>query len=273
MPPLSSLGLSGRRYIGAWAMFLCLVACTSYGPHSDRPSATQAQRDGPPVHVPIDVLAVPDATPRPEPLSRYGNPPEYTVQHVNYRVMKDARGYSRSGKASWYGAKFHGQRTSSGEPYDMYAMSAAHRTLPIPSYARVTNLHNGESVVVRINDRGPFHGDRLIDLSYTAAARLGILDRGTGDVEVRAIETQKTVTLQQPAFLQVAAFSAASSAQRLAQRLQAAALPEPQVTSSRARNKTVYRVRLGPVTTPDRLQQVRHQLSSMGFDAPYVVYD
>ena len=138
---------------------------------------------------PIDVSTIPNAVPKPEPLSRYGNPVSYVVAGKRYYTMPSSRGYSKRGIASWYGTKFHGQRTSSGEPYDLYAMTAAHRTLPLPTYVEVTNLRNNKSVIVKVNDRGPFHKDRLIDLSYAAAAKLGILGYGTGLVQVRAIDT------------------------------------------------------------------------------------
>jgi len=138
---------------------------------------------------PIDVSTIPNAVPKPEPLSRYGNPVSYVVAGKRYYTMPSSSGYSERGIASWYGTKFHGQRTSSGEPYDLYAMTAAHRTLPLPTYVEVTNLRNNKSVIVKVNDRGPFHQDRLIDLSYAAAAKLGILGYGTGLVQVRAIDT------------------------------------------------------------------------------------
>lgn len=137
---------------------------------------------------PPDVSQIPDAVPRAEAPSRGGNRPVYEVWGKTYRVLPDARGYARQGTASWYGEKFHGYATSNGEIYDMYKMSAAHRSLPLPTYARVTSLDNGRSVIVRVNDRGPFHSDREIDLSYAAAARLDILDRGTGRVKVEAID-------------------------------------------------------------------------------------
>ncbi|MFY0990365.1 septal ring lytic transglycosylase RlpA family protein [Halomonas sp. C05BenzN] len=142
---------------------------------------------------PPDVSRVPDATPRIEPPSRGGNRPTYEVWGKTYRVLPDARGYARQGTASWYGEKFHGYATSNGEIYDMYKMSAAHRSLPLPSYVRVTSLENGNSVIVRVNDRGPFHSDREIDLSYAAAARLDILDRGTGPVKVEAIDVERWI--------------------------------------------------------------------------------
>ena len=142
--------------------------------------------DGPGDAPPVDLDSIPDAIPLEEPLHKFANRP-YSVFGVDYEPVTAPDGYSRRGIASWYGRRFHGQRTSSGEPYDMYKMSAAHPTLPIPSYARVTNLANGRSVVVRINDRGPFHPARLIDLSYAAAYRLGYASKGSTEVLVQAI--------------------------------------------------------------------------------------
>lgn len=138
--------------------------------------------------IPEDVSNVPDAVPKVEPRSRSGNRSTYTVWGKTYHVLDDPAGYSAVGRASWYGTKFQGYDTANGESYDMYKMSAAHRSLPLPSYARVTNLDNYRSVIVRINDRGPFHDDRLIDLSYAAAAKLNILKGGTGRVRVQAID-------------------------------------------------------------------------------------
>lgn len=137
---------------------------------------------------PKDVANVPDAVPRVEPRSRSGNRSTYTVWGKTYHVLDDPAGYEAEGLASWYGVKFQGYDTANGETYDMYKMSAAHRSLPLPTYARVTNLDNGRKVIVRVNDRGPFHSERLIDLSYAAAARLGILKGGTGRVRVEAID-------------------------------------------------------------------------------------
>ncbi len=135
-----------------------------------------------------DLAGIPDAVPTEEPLSPYGNPPEYEVSGRTYHVMTTSEGYEAEGLASWYGSKFQGRRTSSGEPYDMYGMTAAHRTLPLPTYVEVTNLDNDRSVIVRVNDRGPFHDGRIIDLSYVAARKLGIVGVGTARVRVRALE-------------------------------------------------------------------------------------
>ena len=142
--------------------------------------------DGPGANTPANLHRVPDAVPRAEPLHRYANRP-YTVLGKNYTPLTQVGTYKERGVASWYGKKFHGQRTYIGEIYDMYGMTAAHTTLPIPSYARVTNLSNNKSVIVRINDRGPFMHDRIIDLSYTAASKLGLIGSGQGMVEVESL--------------------------------------------------------------------------------------
>ena len=129
-----------------------------------------------------------DAVPRKEPRSKYGNPESYVVMGKRYYTLKTARGYSERGVASWYGKKFHGRKTSSGEIYDMYKMTAAHKGLPLPTYVQVRNLDNGRTAVVKVNDRGPFHDNRIIDLSYAAALKLDVADKGTAFVEVRALD-------------------------------------------------------------------------------------
>jgi rare lipoprotein A len=144
------------------------------------------QDDGPGDNPPANLDAIPDAVPRDEPLHRYANRP-YSVLGRDYVPMREAGNYRATGVASWYGRKFHGQKTSTGEIYDMYGMTAAHPTLPIPSYARVTNPANGRSVIVRVNDRGPFHAGRVIDLSYTAAWKLGYVGSGSTQVLVESI--------------------------------------------------------------------------------------
>jgi rare lipoprotein A len=153
---------------------------------------------------PRDVSHVQNAVPRTEARSRYGNPDSYVVYGKRYHTRKSSQGYKEKGGASWYGTKFHGRRTSSGEPYDMYAMTAAHKTLPLPSYVEVTNLGNGRKVIVRVNDRGPFHDGRIIDMSYAAAVKLGMLGKGTARVEVRAIDP-RTQTTSAPATTSTAA--------------------------------------------------------------------
>lgn len=160
-------------------------------PGAPETSLSQAERyrqshdDGP--REAIDVSRIEEPEPKNEPLSRYGNRSPYSVLGRSYEVLPTARGYVERGISSWYGNKFHGYMTSSFEPYDMYKFTAAHKSLPLPSWARVTNLETGKSVIVRINDRGPFHDNRLIDLSYAAAVKIGVWPKGTGLVEVRAL--------------------------------------------------------------------------------------
>lgn len=150
--------------------------------------------DGPGSDAPANMDSIPDAVPQAEPLHRYANRP-YTALGKRYTPLTSAGGYKERGIASWYGKKFHGQRTSIGEVYDMYGMTAAHTTLPIPSYARVTNVANRKSVIVRVNDRGPFAHERIIDLSYTAAHKLGLINNGSGEVEVESIPADGTLPL------------------------------------------------------------------------------
>ena len=176
--PLALAGLALTMVVG-------LAGCFS----TPRRTAPAPASPAPPVlSVPPAAASVPDVIPRLEPRARYGNPPFYDVFGKRYYVLSSSVGYWERGVASWYGPGFHKERTSTGEPYDMYGMTAAHKTLPLPAYVRVTNLQNGRSVVVRVNDRGPFVGNRIIDLSYTAAARLDMLRNGTAMVEVRAID-------------------------------------------------------------------------------------
>jgi rare lipoprotein A len=220
----------------------------------------------------------PDAIPRAEPRSRYGNPDSYIVYGKRYYTRASAEGYVERGIASWYGTKFHGRRTSSGEPYDMYAMTAAHKTLPLPSYVRVTNLDNGRSAVLRVNDRGPFHDNRIIDLSYAAAKRLGIAARGTGLVEVRALGPEAPappqgppVTAHSDLFIQVGAFSSLENAHRLRDELRSHGFSKLQVAPTRARGQTLYRVRIGPLESVDATDHAAQQLAGIGFDYRVVV--
>lgn len=157
-----------------------------------------------------------EPVPTKEPLSRYGNPTDYKVDGRKYQVMKNSAGYKMRGVASWYGKKFHKQRTSSGEPYDMYVMSAAHKTLPLPTYIKVKNLDNGREAVVKVNDRGPFHGNRIINLSYAAALKLGVFPKGTANVEIETLMGPKG---EGRYYLQAGAFTTELSAKQLKAKL------------------------------------------------------
>ncbi|MDH3670722.1 MAG: septal ring lytic transglycosylase RlpA family protein [Gammaproteobacteria bacterium] len=225
--------------------------------------------DGPPKRASVDIASIDDAVPRAEPLSEYGNRP-YVVHGRAYYPLKDANGYKERGIASWYGKKFHGRRTSSGEPYDMYAMTAAHKTLPLPSYVQVQNLKNGRSVIVRVNDRGPFIDNRIIDLSFSAATKLGIVGTGTGIVQV-AVVGAGTTEFSEPTpapsgrthaplrlYLQLGAFTNHENADNLRSRLRPAQLGPIFITSEAQGSVRMFRVRVGPlasVAESDRLVQ------------------
>lgn len=231
---------------------------------------------------PADTSTVPDAVPRAEPLSKYGNRPSYEVNGITYQVLTDAKGYNERGIASWYGRKFHGKRTSSGEPYDMYAMTAAHRSLPLPCYARVTNLQNGRSVVVKINDRGPFHDNRLIDLSYAAAVKLDITASGTGMVEVRVLDPQEPAAASTPAvaqsgepprlYMQLGAFAQMENAQRLAGKLKDQGY-QPIISPTQTGKELLHRVRLGPLPSVDFADDLASKLLRLGFAQRQVVVE
>jgi len=187
--------------------------------------------------------------------------------------------YLKQGIASWYGSEFHGKKTASGEIYDMYAMTAAHNTLPISSYARVTNLENQRSVIVRINDRGPFHGNRVMDLSYAAAKKLDIHQTGTGAVEIKAIapeqalaQLQKTAEKQQKSvYLQVGSFGNKKKAEKLQNKIAAHNLPQPEILPSTHRGSTLYKVQMGPIESPANIQQLNNQLAKLGITATQFV--
>jgi rare lipoprotein A len=214
--------------------------------------------------VPPDISALPEPTPQPEPRARYGNRSPYTVLGKSYRVLADADGYVQRGTASWYGEKFHGRATSSLEPYDMYAFSAAHKTLPLPSYARVTNLDNGRSVVVRINDRGPFHAERIIDLSYAAAHRLGYVQAGSARVEVEAVVPgagdRSPGKAASGVFVQVGAFSSRDNAEDLRTRVATQLAGEPLEVVSTG---NLWRLHVGPYGTQDAAREIAERLESL----------
>ncbi len=271
---------NNRRLLLPFALVLLVAGCSIHPPAVfTRPEP----QDGPPSARAIDLGAIPDAVPRAEPRSRYGNPNSYEVYGKRYFVMASGHGYVEQGIASWYGTKFHGRRTSSGEPYDMYAMTAAHKELPLPTYARVTNLRNGRSIVVKINDRGPFHENRIIDLSYTAAAKLGILEQGTGLVEVRALEPGQPQPPPPPAtriaettpdlFIQVGAFSNRDNAHRLSEQLTRSLSRDIRIQQTLTGQDPIYRVQIGPLQTVEQADALTLQLTQLGVQGMQLVID
>jgi rare lipoprotein A len=284
---------AARGAATALATLVLLAGCASQQPGPEAPpeAATPApvakppakggyyKDDGPGTNPPADIASIPDAVPRAEPMHRFANRP-YQALGKDYVPMTSVASFKQRGLASWYGRRFHGGLTSSGEKYDMYAMTAAHPTLPIPSYARVTSLTNGRSVVVRINDRGPFHSDRIIDLSYTAAAKLGYIESGSARVEVEALLPGAPATV--PAlttvaagaaapearvesaggiFVQLGAFSARESADNLRARIykELSWLADPmQIVSS----GNLFRLHLGPYKSQDEARKIADRIQS-----------
>ena len=262
--------------LGALVM---LSACTSH-------PARQSQ-DGAPRGT-IDVTRIADAVPRVEPLARLGNPESYVVFGQRYYPVKSARGFVETGIASWYGTKFHGRSTSSGEPYSMYGMTAAHKTLPLPTYVEVTNLDNGKKIIVKVNDRGPFHDDRIIDLSYAAAMKLGYANSGTARVEIRAIDPAAPkphpaqaaasgtdeAEADKPLYLQVGSFSSRPNAETLRQLITSMADDMPvQISQTQSPRNTLFRVRVGPLNSSAEAEKTSALLAMIGITNSHIVYD
>ena len=293
-----------KKALAVTAATLLLGACASHKPRPgvpvSQPSKTPQSkpvvetslpqsrryrdtRDGEPAQPSVDISKLVEPVPRSEPKSRYGNKSPYSVLGKTYRVMPDAHDYVERGIASWYGNKFHGYMTSSLEPYDMYQFSAAHKSLPLPSYVRVTNLANGKSVVVRVNDRGPFHENRLIDLSYAAAVRIGVWPKGTALVEVRALnagelepppsaDVSATATRSR-IFVQLGAFADRNNAQAVLERIQRAGLGRASIITTRINDREINRVRIGPLATVSEADALVSRIEKLGFGVPRVAID
>ena len=235
----------------------------------------------------VDTSSIADATPKIEPITRAGNKSPYQVFGKTYFVLPSGKDYSEEGVASWYGTKFHGRKTSNGEIYDMYAMTAAHKSLPIPCYVRVTNLENKRKIVVRVNDRGPFHGPRVIDLSYVAALKLGFADKGTAKVLIETIdpsgslsrqptkaevptpteEVASPVAINQGSYLQVGAFGDAASAQSIQKAVRKfTALP---ILVQQRDN--LYKVWVGPIADNMELRLIKRALQQTAGISGFVV--
>ncbi len=242
--------------------------------------STVSRKDGPPPF-PIDETKVPNAVPKKEALSKSGNYETYHVFGRAYHTMASSKHYEAQGTASWYGTKFHAMRTSSGERYNMLAMTAAHKTLPLPTYVQVTNLANGKKVIVKVNDRGPFEGNRLIDLSYVAAKKLGMLGHGTAYVDVKAIdpdEYYKQIITEKPTlfahnkthysgsnlYLQVGVFKNRIYAERLKTRLSRVLSSPVRITQMASTKKRLYHVQIGPIKDVATANHISRHLKTLG---------
>jgi len=279
---------------------LTLISCSGV-------STIDPEQDSAPTEL-VNVDEIPDAVPQPSKRSKYGNPSSYVVFGKRYHVMESGEGYKERGIASWYGKKFHGRRTSSGDPYDMHGMTAAHKTLPLPTYVRVTNLKNKRQVILKVNDRGPFHENRIIDLSHTAAVKLGIKPTGTGWVEVEAIHSYpnpqtipKSVpvaevvvksnrnnvsqsalppTLQGKAnlYLQVGAFTSSNNAKNLSQNLtrklsSASIVNKVNISNLTINEQPIFRVRIGPIENIIDAEKISASVVEFGFEQPKIIIE
>nr|WP_286222818.1 septal ring lytic transglycosylase RlpA family protein [Marinobacter sp. LA51] len=284
----------------ALSLALLLAGCAS-SPETDQSSRYSISQDRAPSGN-FDASGLSDAKPVYEVPRRAGNKSTYTVWGKQYQVLGSNDGYVARGTASWYGEKFHGHKTSNGETFNMYSMSAAHKSLRIPGYARVTNLDNGRSVIVRVNDRGPFHGDRLIDLSYAAAKKLGYQSRGTARVEVAAItvrkdgsmslagkpfmpgdaanypETQVVASGEMTAggdalFVQLGSFSSRGPAEKLRDRAQTIVESPLRVRSIDTGSGRFHRVQVGPFSDETSARRAQSLLESRGFAQSILLTD
>jgi len=269
-----------QKYLACLFVFVFLMLSACGGVSVAPTSGDAAPRQQ------VDVSNIPNATPKNEPKSRYGNPKSYVVFDKRYYVMESSKGFVEKGMASWYGTKFHGRRTSSGETYDMYAMTAAHKNLPLPTYVKVTNLNNGKHIIVKVNDRGPFHENRIIDLSYTAAIKLDIVKKGTGLVEVRAIEagqaipdssndsvpvkavsvsnTNTSTETNDGFYIQVGSFGELANAENLREKLKPLGESLIKISQTIVAGETVYRVKIGPLTDIDHSDSITSKLKDYG---------
>lgn len=253
------------------AALIVISACASVEPESAAEAQEQRAISGAPVVVN-------------PPRSARGNPAEYEVMGRRYRVMASGDGYRDTGVASWYGRDFHGRPTSSGERYDMFDMTAAHKTLPIPTWVEVTNQRNGKSVIVKVNDRGPFIDDRIIDLSYAAALELDMVQSGTAPVFVRALGAPATLPTvaetadrdleERTVFAQVGAFSDEANARRMVSRLQSSGFDNAAIVRGGGGGVgIVHRVRIGPLGSDSMFTTVREQLLGLGFDGAQMIVE
>jgi rare lipoprotein A len=233
--------------------------------------AGEARKPAPPSATPLPPpVPAPPAVPRDEPRAKYGNPPFYEVDGRRYVVLASAAGYVEVGMASWYGPDFHGGRTATGETYDMHGMTGAHPTLPLPTWVRVTNLENGRSVVVRLNDRGPFARGRIIDLSRAAAEQLDMIRAGTARVEVRSLANEgpaPAAAVPVAYYAQAGAFGSRENAEALAGRLRSAGIEGVTVSESAAGGRPLFRVRAGPAASLADFDRLVERLRAAGAEA------
>ncbi len=282
--------MARNRFVKIGTAFICMALLSSCS-HIQR-------KDGPP-NFHVDETKIPNAIPKVEPKAKYGNLASYRVFGKTYHTLPSSKGFQQTGLASWYGTQFHAHRTSSGEPYNMLAMTAAHKTLPLPTYLYVTNLRNNRRVIVKVNDRGPFADSRILDLSYVAAKKLGVVGHGTAPVKIEAIDPSTwnqssdfmmadnnrprrkykpiyeleneaqtnpvTVASASTLYLQAGAFKDKARAQKLQQRLNSF-MSTPVHVANPSYTGHLYRVKIGPIKDVATANQITHRLKSIGIE-------
>lgn len=227
--------------------------------------------DGPP-QANINIDNVPNAIPRHLPKSRYGNPTSYVVNGKRYYVLSSAKNYNQTGIASWYGSKFHGRLTSTRQPYNMYAMTAASPTLPIPCFVRVTDLANHHQIIVKVNDRGPFAANRIIDLSYVAAKKLGFMQKGTAWVRVSSIDIESPYMPKDPhLYLQLGAYSQDYNAKKTLNHAQKITSIPVKISRTDKYLETLYKVEVGPINSTRKADQLQHTFILAGFTSAFTI--
>jgi len=292
MKKLNFIGKHSKKVRGiprsrSVAILLCIILLSAC-------SAIEKREQDSAPDKPVDWTQVKSVIPKKESPSRYGNPDTYEVYGITYRTLNSSENFKQQGIASWYGTKFHGRRTSSGETYDMLKLTAAHKTLPIPCFVRVTNKDNGRSLVVRVNDRGPFVKSRIIDLSYAAAHQLGMAKKGTANVKIEAINFESSTlteprlariaavkrrpkenqnTLKKQRFIQVGAYAKHESAQKLARVLDREIQLPVAVSSILRAGKKLFRVRIGPIESLDIAKELAGVLNLKALGKPSIVYE
>ncbi|ALO46809.1 septal ring lytic transglycosylase RlpA family protein [Pseudohongiella spirulinae] len=277
------------RLLVVLANVLILAACSSTAPSGTTSSAQSSRysisQDRAPSQA-LDPSLIREVIPEPLTRTTAGNRSPYTVNGRTYRVMASEEGFQQTGLASWYGEKFHGHLTSNGEIFDMYQVSAAHTSLPIPSFARVTNLENQRSIIVRVNDRGPFHNDRVIDLSYAAAWQLGFANQGTALVHIESIVPDQRLLASNDSssavngvmasagrYLQAGAFADLRAAERLSARLRELTTRPVFIRSVNAGNtrQQMHRVRVGPIADQNEIRRITEMMSAANLGQPFMV--
>lgn len=258
-----------------WGLLFCVALLAGCTKQEEKRQAVVVL-DGEPDTISVDIASIEDAVPQYEPWSASVNPESYVVLGETYHVLASNIGFKQQGIASWYGTKFHQKKTATGETYDMFKMTAAHKTLPIPSYVQVTNLDNQRSIIVKVNDRGPFHPHRVIDLSYVAAVKLGIDKSGTGFVDIVAIQPgdvkvmSKSIAVKK-VYYQIGAFEVMENALLLQEKINSAQLIKNRIVSGELSGSSLFKLQIGPISSVAEADEISRKLKEIGIEGGHYI--